>query len=46
MKSVVKSMLFIPQTTIGTPLRVFILAISHFGTLGFKLETERKFQKF
>ena len=45
MESVVKSILFIPQTAIGPPLRTLILEISHFDILGFKKETDRKFQK-
>lgn len=45
MESVVKSILFIPQTAIGPPLRVLIFEISHFDISGFKKKTERKFKK-
>lgn len=45
MESVVKSILFIPQTAIGPPLRALIFEISHFDISGFKKKTERKFQK-
>lgn len=45
MESVVKSILFIPQTAIEPPLRALILEISHFDISGFKKKTERKFQK-
>ena len=38
MKSVVKSMEFIPKTTTGTPLRTPIPAISYFDILRFKRE--------
>ena len=46
MKSVVKFMLFIPETAIGTTVRAPIPAISHFDILGFKQKTEKRFQKF
>ena len=36
MESVVKSTLFMPKATTGTPLRVPLPAISHFYMLGFK----------
>ena len=36
MKSVIKSVLFIPPTAILTPLRAFIPVISHFDVLDFK----------
>ena len=45
MESVVKSILFIPQTAIEPPLRALIFEISHFDISGFKKKTERKFQK-
>lgn len=45
MESVVKSILFIPQTAIGPPLRALIFEISHFDISSFKKKTERKFQK-
>ena len=45
MESVVKSILFIPQTAIGPPLRALIFEISHFDISGFKKKTERKFPK-
>ena len=45
MESVVKSILFIPQTAIEPPLRALIYEISHFDISGFKKKTERKFQK-
>ena len=45
MESVVKSILFIPQTAIEPPLRTLIFEISHFDISGFKKKTERKFQK-
>ena len=38
MKLVVKSMFFIPQSAIESPLRAPIPAISHFDILGFKPE--------
>ena len=36
MESVVKSMLFMPKATTGTPLRVPLPMILHFYILGFK----------
>ena len=45
MESVVKSILFIPQTAIEPPLRALIFEIPHFDISGFKKKTERKFQK-
>ena len=38
MKSLHKSMPFVPQTGVGTSLRVLIPEISHFAISGFKPE--------
>ena len=45
MESVVKSILFIPQTAIGPPLRALIFEISHFDISGFKKKNEKKIKK-
>ena len=45
MKSVLKSMLFMPQTVIENPLRAPTLAISHFDMTDFKPENWEKISK-